>query len=226
MHRGNRKLAREEQSEFTVSPTPEGTNKTRTYFLGKYARKGKMHEYHSPNYTYKDLDIDGELISDFTEDVTNDKSSRDGIGSDLFPLTSQQQNQYTFRLEETEEYKGRQVYRINFQPLKKKWQNGIPWKGEVLVDMHEFQPVLITTRLAKGVPIWARMFLGTNIKHLGFKLEYKEFDEGLWFPVSYGGEFKVRGLFFYKRNISISLLNSGFKHAQVSSAITYRQLVQ
>ena len=35
-------------------------------------------------------------------------------------------------------------------------------------------------------------------------MTYEKFDDGLWFPVSYGGEFHVRAVFFYARNMSIS----------------------
>jgi hypothetical protein len=226
-HRGGGKLAREELSEYTVSPTPEGTKKTRTHFLGKYARKGKLHDYYDSHYNYKDLDIDGELISDFAEDLTDDNKSRDGIAADLFPLTAKQQKQYEFRLEGEQSYKGRDVYRVTFRPLKGAGHDGgTPWEGEVLVDVRQFQPVLVTTALAKKIPLWVRTVLGTNLKHLGFKLAYEEFDEGLWFPVSYGGEFVVRAVFFYKRKISLSLSNSGFERAEVTSTVAYDDPVQ
>jgi hypothetical protein len=90
------------------------------------------------------------------------------------------------------------------------------------VDAHEFQPALITTRLARGIPLIVRTLLGTNLKYLGFKLAYARFEDGLWFPVRYGGEFDVRAVFFYRRRISISLLNEGFERADVKSRIQYQ----
>lgn len=52
-------------------------------------------------------------------------------------------------------------------------------------------------------------------------MTYKKFEEGLWFPVTYGGEFKFRGLFFYARKVGISLQNSGFQRALVDSKISF-----
>ena len=52
--------------------------------------------------------------------------------------------------------------------------------------------MLVTSWLAKSIPMAVQILLGTNIKHLGFKVAYQKFDEGLWFPVTYGGEFYVR----------------------------------
>jgi hypothetical protein len=89
--------------------------------------------------------------------------------------------------------------------------------------MRVFQPVSVTTRLAHGIPFWVKTLLGTDIKQLGFKVEYERFDEDLWFPVNYGGEFKVVGVFFSKRTMALGLRNSGFQHAQVTTSLTFEQ---
>ena len=219
LRRGNHKLAREERREYSVAPTPNGAGKTLTRFSGKYEHKGKLVEYDKPHYEYKEMDIDGDLISDLADDMTNDGKSRDGVAADLFPLTGREQMKYSFRLKGTEAYRGREVYRVEFSPSGE----GSCWAGTVLVDKSEFQPVAITTRLARGVPFWVRTLLGTNLKYLGFSLAYERFDDGIWFPVSYGGEFEIRAVFFYKRLISISLANSGFKRTDVASRITYAE---
>jgi hypothetical protein len=65
------------------------------------------------------------------------------------------------------------------------------------------------------------VLLGTNIKGLGFSVMYERFDEGVWFPVSYGGEFEIRAVFFYKRTIAVNLVNSRFRRANVTSNVTY-----
>ena len=49
----------------------------------------------------------------------------------------------------------------------------------------------------------------------------ERFDEGLWFPVTYGGEFKLKALFLYSRRIGISMQNSGFQHAVVESKVKF-----
>jgi hypothetical protein len=59
---------------------------------------------------------------------------------------------------------------------------------------------------------------------LGLKVTYKRFDEGLWVPVTYGGEFKLKALFFYSRRVGLSLENSGFQRAVVDSVVNYADL--
>jgi hypothetical protein len=179
--------------------------------------------YDKPDYQYKGLDIDGDLIGDMARDMMNDEKSRDGIGHDLFPLTAEEQRKYDFRLVDRETYRGSSVYRVAFQP-----RHGLPrgeddpdWKGDALIDAQEFQPVLISTSLAQRIPMAVKVLLGTDIKGLGFSVTYRKFDDGVWFPVSYGGEFQVRGLFFYRRNISVALTNSDFKKTDVKSTLVY-----
>jgi hypothetical protein len=220
MHRGNHRLAREEDSDYAVAPTPRGFKKQLLRFVGRYESKGRFVAYEKPHYTYKDLDLDGDLISDLGDDFTNDSESRDGIAADLFPLTAGHQKSYVFRLEGLDAYMGRAVYRITFKPDPSR-DEGTPWAGEVLVDANEYQPVLITTRLAKGIPFWVRTVLGTNVKFLGFKLKYERFDGAVWFPTNYSGEFELRAVFFYKRIVSVSLRNSEFRRADVKSSIAF-----
>ena len=88
--RGNGKVAREENREYTVAPDVRGLKKDLTYFDGKYETGGKYVSYDKPGYTYKEMDIDGELIDEMSNEMTND-NSRDGIGKNLFPLTAEEQ---------------------------------------------------------------------------------------------------------------------------------------
>jgi hypothetical protein len=219
MHRFNGRLAREEKSEFLVAPATGRFEKKLVRFAGKYEHEGRIVEYSQPHHEYKDTDIDGDVISDLTDDLTAEADSRDGIAQDLFPLTAERQAKYDFRLEGRETYRGSEVYRIRFQP--RKGEGTAAWSGEALVDAREYQPVLVTTKLAHRVPIWARTVLGTDVKQLGFALGYRKFDDGVWFPVSYGGEFEVKAVFFYKRRISISLANANFRRTDVASVISY-----
>jgi hypothetical protein len=223
--RGNGKVAREETRAYAVTPTEKGISKELVHFEGSYEKDGRMIPYSEPGFEYRDMDIDGELIDDLADDLANDRHSRDGIAADLFPLTTREQRKYRFTLKGTREFRGHDVYRIAFEPKNKSWDedDGTPWAGEILVDRKDYQPVLVSTRLAKGIPIAIRTLLGTNLKGLGFQLRYEKFDEGLWFPVSYGSEFEVKALFFYKRKIAISLANKGFQRAQVDAHVTYDQ---
>jgi hypothetical protein len=45
----------------------------------------------------------------------------------------------------------------------------------------------------------------------------------VYFPVSYGGEFDLKVVFFYKRVLTISLENMDFRRTQADSRITYEQ---
>src|SRR4029079_14478858 len=95
------------------------------------------------------------------------------------------------------------------------------WKGEALIDAAEYQAVSLHTKLAVKIPLAVKTLLGTDIKGLGFAITYQKFDEGVWFPVSYGGEFEIRAVFFYKRTISVNMVNTSFRRTNVSSNVTY-----
>jgi hypothetical protein len=223
--RGNGKMAREERREYSVAPVEQGVHKTLAKFEGKYERKGAFFAYDQPGYEYKDLDIDGDLINDMSNDMLSDDQGKDGISPDLFPLASQEQLKYNFRLIKAETYRGRDVYRVAFEPKPhhrdNHGDNHGNWKGEALIDAAEFQPILVTTKLAWGMPLVVKTLLGTNIKGLGFSVSYEKFADGVWFPVSYGGEFDVRAVFFYKRIMAISMVNTDFRRTDVKSEIAY-----
>jgi len=218
-HRSGGKLAREEKFEYVVTPTPSGIEKKLAHFEGKFDRHGQLVSYDDPEKEVTGADIDGDLIKSMVEDMTGDKESKDGLAHDLFPLTAKEQAKYIYTLEGKEAYRGRQIYRVSFRP--KPHTDDADWKGEALIDAAECQPVVVTTGVAWHIPMAVKVLLGTNIKGLGFTVTYEKFDNGLWFPVSYGGEFHVRAVFFYARNMSISMVNSGFTRAKVSTNIAY-----
>lgn len=228
MVRAGGKIAREEHREYLVLPDRRGIRKQLTSFNGKYQKHGTYVAYDQPGHRCKGLDLDGDLIDGLSNGLTDEKGSVDGIESDLFPLTYHQQFKYAFRLVGgVESYRGHRVWRIAFEPkqraslLDADELGNAMWKGEALIDAQEFQPVAITTSMAVKLPAAVRILLGTNIKGLGFSLSYQKVADGVWFPASYGGEFEVTGLFLYRRTMSISLVNSDFRHADVSSRIAY-----
>ncbi len=221
LNRGNGKVAREEHREYDVTPGAGHTAKNLVSFDGRYQYKGKYIAYDRPGYTYRDMDIDGELIDGLSDDMTNDRQSRDGIACNLFPLTSAEQRKYSFRLLGKEPYRGREVYRVAFEPKPHQEFDEAAWKGEALIDASEYQPVSVYTKLALKIPLAVKTLLGTDIKGLGFSIAYQKFDEGVWFPVSYGGEFEIRALFFYKRIIAVNMANSAFRRVSVTSNVSY-----
>lgn len=208
---GKGKLVREEADEYAVTPIADGTRKELTASR-KFGRPGKLAEG------------DAELVDDLRDDLTNDQKAKDGLGRKLFPLTAQEQRKYKFQLAGEEVHRGLPVYRITFQPKEKGEDiscDDDPWVGEALVSRDDYQPVLITTEMAHKVPLLVRTMLGTNLHGLGFSVRYQKFDESLWFPVSYGTEFRVRALFFYNRSIVVSLENTGFRRAKIDSVISF-----
>ncbi len=228
LKRTNGELAREEDREYTVAPTPDGVKREMVHFAGKYGVNGKVTSFAEPGEKYKDADIDADLAKSLAEDFGNDKDSRDGVNMDLFPLTTKKQQSYTFKLAGTEIYRDREVFRITFEPRSKNGprsdDHGTPWAGEALIDKADLAPVLITTHLAHGIPVLVKTLLGTNIRQLGFKVSYGRFDSNLWFPETYSGELKLRALFLYARTISMGLVNSGFQKADVKSNVTFEKL--
>jgi len=213
-------VAREERREYLVEPAGRSVKKELTHFEGHYQHHGRMVAFDQPGFRYRGLDLDGNLIDDMSNDMLGDAQSRDGIGRDLFPFTYHQQLKYSFRLLGSEPHRGRTAYRVAFVP---KHGEDADWKGEALIDAAEFQPVSITTTLAVKIPLLVKTLLGTNIKGLGFSLSYEKFAEGVWFPVSYGGEFEVRGVFLYRRTFTISMTNRDFRKADVTSDIRYAE---
>lgn len=217
--RGGGKLAREEKRRYTVAPTATSTEKKLDSFEGQYRKGGQLIPYTDPKFRYKDMDIDGELMEGMTEDMVNDKHSRDGIPKDMFPLTAKEQEHYTYRLAGVQKVNGVDAIRVLFEP--KKGEEERAWAGEVLVDPVEFQPIRVVTKLAFNIPWAVKVFLGTNIRQLGFTVMYRKVAGGLWFPISYGTEFHLRVLFGYARTIALSLDNHDFRQASADSTIQF-----
>lgn len=187
-----------------------------------------------------------ESIAGFIDDLANDSKSRDGIARPLFPLGAEEIPHYTYRLKGETTVKGRRAYDILFEPAGR---NGVcidvdeedseshvhvdlggehrdqtgcrPWKGEAWIDAEDFQPVRIDTQLAKGVPWGVRLFLGTNVRQLGFSLTYQRVASGVWFPATYGTEFRFTVLWGYKRTVTLSMDNTDFRKTDAQSTIQF-----
>src|SRR5258708_23986901 len=68
MIRGSGKLAREERREYLILPKRRRIEKQLTRFEGKYEDHGKQGVYDKPGFSYKELDIDGELIDEMSNE--------------------------------------------------------------------------------------------------------------------------------------------------------------
>jgi hypothetical protein len=213
-HKHNGRLAREETADFDMIPTPDGTQKKLTQLTGRYSKGGRYLSF-SGEPVPDENSLDGDLIKDFRDDLSNDKS-KDGLGKDLFPLTSEEQRNYAFELLGRAVEDGRNVYHIGFRPKDK---DEITWAGEAYIDAAEFEPVRVFTKLSRRIPFLVRTMLGTDLPGIGFNVVYKRLDEGIWFPATFGTEFRIHAFFFINRDITISLQNSAFERTHVKSTM-------
>jgi hypothetical protein len=211
-HKPNGKLLREETADYDVVPTPEGTEKQLRLLTGRYWQKGKYETFQGEPVPDEES-LDADLIKNFRDDLSNEKT-KDGLAKNLFPLTSEEQKNFDFKLLGQEMQQGRSVFHIAFWPRDK---DEITWAGEAYVDAGEFEPVRVFTTLSRRVPFMVRTMLGTDLPGLGFNVVYKRQEDGVWFPATFGTEFRIHVLFFINRQVSISLENSAFEHTHVKS---------
>lgn len=162
---------------------------------------------------------DRDLVENMRHNVTND-NSKDGIRAGLFPLSSKAQANYVFHFVNQEKMNGRDVFHITFAPKDK---SDYDWKGDAYIDTTAYEPVVVRTRLAKNVPFAVRTLLGTSVPGLGFTIIYApqpaDKPGAVWFPVSFGTEFKMHVLFFFNREITIAAENRNFEMTHVTSRI-------
>ncbi|HEV2710290.1 MAG TPA: hypothetical protein VGU67_08770 [Edaphobacter sp.] len=163
--------------------------------------------------------MDRQIVEAMRNDLANGKS-KDGINAGLFPLTSTSQANYNFRLMGRENRNGRDVFHIAFQPKDKK---DFSWKGDAYIDTTAYQPVLVRTTMSRRIPFAVRTLLGTSLPGLGFTVIYAPQPaakpDAVWFPVSFGTEFKMHIFFFFNREIIISAENRNFEQTHVHSEI-------
>lgn len=211
-HKPNGRVLREETADYDVVPTPDGTQKELKLLTGRYWNKGKYETFQGEPVPDSGS-LDGGLVHDFREDLSNEKT-KDGLAKNLFPLTSEEQKDYEFELLGQEAQEGRSVYHVGFRPKDK---NEITWAGEAYIDAAEFQPVRVFTKLSRRIPFMVRTMLGTDVPGVGFNVVYKRQEDGVWFPATFGTEFRIHVLFFLNRQVSIALENSKFEHTHVES---------
>jgi hypothetical protein len=92
---------------------------------------------------------------------------------------------------------------------------------EIWIDAADLQPARIQTELAFSIPWGVRVFLGTNFRQMGFSISYHRAGDGVWFPATYGTEFRFNVLWAYKRTITLSLESTGFQKTAATSTIEY-----
>ena len=219
----------EEKTESRVVPTASGFSqellKLEGRLLVKHAyitytdlakRKGKDDdETITVNMDGDNSAMDRELVESMREDLTK-SHTKDGIAAGLFPLTSKSQAAYAFDLLGQEKLNGRDVYHLTFAPKDK---SDYDWKGDAYIDTTAYEPVVVRTTMSRKIPFAVRAMLGTNLPGLGFTVIYAPEPGGVWFPVSFGTEFKIKVLFFFHREIILSASNRDFQQTHVTSTI-------
>lgn len=211
----NRKLMCEETIDFLVIPHARNTKRELQSMTGRYWHKGRYVDFHQKleeNQRSVDCEVAGSLGTGLTDD-----HSKDGFDNDLFPLTSKQQKTYQFQYLGEEELDGRRVYRVSFKPKDKA---DYDWAGEADIDESEYEPVDVFTRLSRQLPLPVRTLL-VSLPGLGFNVQYQLQPDGVWFPSTFGTEFRLRLFMLYRRVYTISLENSGFQRTHVASKIHY-----
>jgi hypothetical protein len=181
----------------------------------KDAEKKDPDHHDTLRVTINDDNMDRDLVENLRWNLTHDKS-KDGIAAHLFPLSSKEQANYVFRMIGRERLNGRDVFHISFRPRKK---DDFGWSGDALIDTTAYQPVLITTGMARKIPFAVRTLLGTNLPGLGFTVTYTPQPDGVWFPASFSTEFKIHVLFFFHRQIILDAQNRNFEKTHVTSRI-------
>ncbi len=162
-----------------------------------------------------DETLDRDLVENMRWNLIHDKS-KDGVNAHLFPLTSKDQLNYVFRMVGRERLNSRDVYHIAFRPKEK---NDFGWSGDAFIDTSAYQPVLVTTAMARKIPFAVRTLLGTDVPGLGFTITYAPQTDGVWFPVTFSTEFKIHVLYFFHRQIILDAQNRDFEQTHVTSRI-------
>ena len=159
--------------------------------------------------------LDRDLVENLRWNLIHDKS-KDGISAHLFPLTSKDQADYAFHMVGRERLNDRNVFHITFRPKKK---DDFGWSGDAYIDTRAFQPVLVTTGMARKIPFAVRTLLGTDVPGLGFTITYAPQPDGVWFPVTFSTEFKIHVLYFFHRQVFLNAENRDFEKTHVTSRI-------
>jgi hypothetical protein len=213
----------EEITDYRVTPSETGSTRQLVKLDGRLLQKRQYITYNTlspkkePVSEHEDTleGMDRDLVENMRSNLTDDKS-KDGMGAHLFPLTSKNQVDYEFHLLGREQKNGREVFHLDFRPRDK---NDYSWKGDAYIDTTAYQPVLIRTTMARNIPFAVRTLLGTSLPGLGFTVAYAPQPDGVWFPITFGTEFKLHVLFFFNREITLSADNRDFAKTHVSSQI-------
>ncbi len=222
----------EEVTDTRVTPQPEGSHRELVTLDGKLLVKKQYQHYttlddakHGKDSDEDDYDLDGmdrDLVENLRKNLT-DERSKDGLHAGLFPLTTKAQPNYIFTLKGRERRNGRDTFHIAFTPKDK---DDFGWRGDAWIDSEAFQPVVVQTALSRNIPFAVRTLLGTSVPGLGFSVTYAPQPDGVWFPASFGSEFKMNVVFFIRRTVLIAAENRDFQKTHVEAHIVPGSIAQ
>ncbi len=216
MHQSNGKVTCEKRREYSVTPVPNGIERKLVSPPDSESEAGHC------QLTFN-VRTDTHFAAGFGSGSEGETFSlslgitKDGVPRALFPFTADEQMLYRYKLAGVETRGGRRAYRITFRPNKNKDAEGNQGncKGQALIDAEDYQPIQVDVDLSAGIP------LAASVHTKGFIVTYQRLAEGLWFPSSFGGEFSVRALLFFKENVSVKVANLDFRHTAVNSTMTF-----
>jgi len=158
LNRTNGKLVRQEDTDYRLVPQADKTERKLEKITGKYWKKGKYEQFSGEPIPDGDH-LDAELVNEMREDLVEPKS-KDGIGQNLVPFSSEKLKKHVFKLEGRETFQGHDSYRISFKPADKE---DLDWAGEGYIDANDFEPIYVYTKLARKIPLAIRTLLGTDV---------------------------------------------------------------
>ncbi len=214
--RGNGKLLCQQDTQYIVAPHDKSSERNLVATKGRYWHNGRFVEYQQ-DLSDKDETLDTGLVKSFRDDLAHG-DSKDGLEQDLFPLTTNEQKNLEFELAGERVVHARPAYVIRFRPSDRKEYG---WAGEAVIDEEEFEPVTVYTNMSRRLPFFVRTMLGTDVPGLGFTTQYTRVTKGVWFPSSFGTEFKVHAVYFFHRTVTMSMENKNFRRTSVDAEIHY-----
>jgi hypothetical protein len=216
--RGNGKVVCRQDSEYVVTPKEKTSEHKLVSTHGEFWRKDHFVDFdHDLNDDERTMDAG--IVKSIRDEFTQ-TDSKDGIEGNLFPLTTEEQKDLQFELAGTRTVEGRLAYLINFRPKDK---HDFGWAGEATIDAEEFQPFTVYTKLSRKLPFAVRTLLGTDVPGLGFTTRYTRVAKDIWFPSSFGTEFRIDAVYFFHRTLTVDLQNRDFRRTSTDSDIRYEQ---
>ena len=168
-HKPKNRMMREETADYDVVPLPDGTQKQLKLLTGRYWNKDKyvdiqgdpgleagstnadlIHNLRNHEPVPEASRTDAALIQNLRNNLLNDES-KDGLARDLFPLTSEEQKDYEFKLLGQEVEAGRNVYHITFTPKDEKNRRG---RAKRLSMPQNSSPLGCSPRCRVASPFW------------------------------------------------------------------------